>query len=211
MSRSTGQRARATTKRRPGGRTAAVSTRIHDAALALLAEQGYAAFALADLAARAEVNRTTLYRRWPTKAALILDAIALRIEERIVIPDTGSLRDDLTAMLAGLSAFLRSPVGRAALAAALEIGPSAGVAGQWQRLWRRRLGAIEPDFARARARGEMAADQDTEALLAAAAGAIYFRLFIASRPANAAWIGRVVALLLHRTRGKTKPAPLTSR
>ena len=85
-----------------------------DAVLAELARVGYAALRVEDVAARAHVNKTTVYRRWPTKQALVLAAL-LSIAQRhasLDVPDTGSLRGDLLEVAHRRSAFMRSREGK---------------------------------------------------------------------------------------------------
>jgi len=176
--------------RRPGGRTAATQRRIVDATLALLVEGGLAACTFQAVAARAGVARATLYRRWPGRAALVGDALAARLEGAVAAPDTGSFAGDLAALLESIAAFLQSPLGRAALAAAAEATPE-DAAGR-ARLWQRRLASVAPIFERAAARGELAGDCDREALLAPAVGALYFRLLVVAAPLDRDWIDRVV-------------------
>lgn len=75
---------------------------ILDATLAVLAEQGYDRMTIDMVAARADMARATVYRRWATKAALVLEAVS-RMSRGDVdlehLPDTGSLRGDMTAMI----------------------------------------------------------------------------------------------------------------
>ena len=63
-----------------------------DATLAELAERGYPALSLESVARRAEIHKTTLYRRWGTRENLVLEAMLDRAGERIAVPDTGSLQ-----------------------------------------------------------------------------------------------------------------------
>lgn len=75
---------------------------ILDAALAVLAEQGYDGMTIDIVAARAEMARATVYRRWATKADLVLEAVARMSRSDVDpdrLPDTGSLRGDMTAMI----------------------------------------------------------------------------------------------------------------
>lgn len=91
--------AQATPLRRTGGRSARVVRDVLDATVDALAHSGYAALSFEDVAARAGVSRTTLYRRWPTKPDLVRAALLRFAEERPRIADTGSLRGDLLAAL----------------------------------------------------------------------------------------------------------------
>jgi AcrR family transcriptional regulator len=69
---------------------------IIDAAIRLLAEHGYEGFAIERLAKEAGVGKQTVYRWWPSKAAVIAEAVGARAENTIPIPDTGDLLGDLT-------------------------------------------------------------------------------------------------------------------
>ena len=91
-------------RRRPGGRSARVRAAALEATLAELAESGYPELTLARVASRAGVNKTTLYRRWGTREALVLDAMLELAGEGVKIPDTGSLHGDLLAIARGSAA-----------------------------------------------------------------------------------------------------------
>lgn len=179
--------------RRPGGRTAETTARIFDATLDLLMQGGTAACGFQAVAERAEVARATLYRRWPTRAALVADALAERLGSVIAVPDAGSFAADLRGLLGNLAAFLQTPLGRAAIAAAAELEPD--LAAERAGFWPARHAAVAPLFDRAVARGELPAQADREALLAGAAGALYFRLLVAAEPLDDAWLDRIVRLI----------------
>lgn len=75
---------------------------ILDAALEVLAETGYDGMTIDMVAARAKAGKATLYRRWPSKAELVIDAVACMKKthvESMDLPDTGTLRGDLVAMI----------------------------------------------------------------------------------------------------------------
>jgi AcrR family transcriptional regulator len=91
---------------RTGGRAAQVVHRVFAATLAELSRIGYEAMRVDDVAERSGVNKTTIYRRWPTKAQLITAAILESVEQRPAI-DTGTLRGDLLASL--LAGFKLKP------------------------------------------------------------------------------------------------------
>ncbi len=86
-----------------------------DAALSELARVGYVAFRIEDVAKRAKVNKTTVYRRWPTKEVLVRAALLSKAERSggLVVPDTGSLEGDLAAIIRRHLRFARSAEGRA--------------------------------------------------------------------------------------------------
>ncbi len=80
---------------------------ILEAALEGLAERGYDLLTMDEIAARAHAGKGTLYRRWPSKAALVADAVLAWREQLgpVTIPDTGSLRGDIEASLEALPEF----------------------------------------------------------------------------------------------------------
>lgn len=80
-----------------GGRSAQVVRRVLDAATAELARSGYSGFQMDAVVAQAKVNKTTIYRRWPNRAALVTAVVErLRTPLRAhPLPDTGSLERDL--------------------------------------------------------------------------------------------------------------------
>jgi AcrR family transcriptional regulator len=93
---------RETTRRtgnaRTGGRAASVVDRVVVATFDELSRVGYAAMRVEDIAARSGVNKTTIYRRWPTKAELLTSAV-IESTKRAPCIDTGNLRGDLHASL----------------------------------------------------------------------------------------------------------------
>ena len=90
-----------TSGRRRRGRppSSGIDQRILDAALDMLAEGGYAGFRLDALAARAGVAKTTILRRWPSKAAVAAAAVERLALQTIDVPESGTLRGDLHALL----------------------------------------------------------------------------------------------------------------
>lgn len=77
----------------------------------LIAKHGVAGLSVEMVASTAGVSKATLYRRWPSRAALINESIA-RLHRPPADPDTGSLRDDLVVLLKDLVAFLNRTDGR---------------------------------------------------------------------------------------------------
>src|ERR1044072_4099257 len=84
--------------------------RILEAALAMLADIGYAQLRLDALAARAGVAKTTILRRWPSKAAVAAAAVQRLALQTAEVPDSGDLREDLQALLSNaVAAFGTGP------------------------------------------------------------------------------------------------------
>ena len=76
---------------------------IFEATVAELAETGYAGLAMERIAARARTSKASLYRRWPSRADLVVDAIRHCSPELSHPPDTGNLREDLLSLLRGMA------------------------------------------------------------------------------------------------------------
>ncbi len=85
------------------------------ATLELLAEVGFDTMSIDAIAARAGVGKTTIYRRYTSKAELVADAIE-NIREEIVIPDTGNLQSDMDALIHNAAQITLSPLGRQTVA-----------------------------------------------------------------------------------------------
>src|SRR5438105_12835542 len=92
---------------RTGGRSARVVASILAATVAELARSGYASFRIDEVAARAGVNKTTIYRRWPTKAELVRAAL-MASDDPGPPPSTGAVRSDLLALLRATIARIES-------------------------------------------------------------------------------------------------------
>lgn len=72
---------------------------IFEATLAELAETGYLGLSLERVAQRARTGNASLYRRWPSRAELVIEAITQALPDRAVLPDTGDIRKDLLDLL----------------------------------------------------------------------------------------------------------------
>lgn len=98
-----------------GGRSDEVVRRVLDAAIVELARSGYAGFRMDEVATRAEVNRTTIYRRWPNRVALVtavVDSLRTRLRHD-PLPDAGALEQDLIEAFARRWKFGRNVEARA--------------------------------------------------------------------------------------------------
>ncbi|MFF2549389.1 TetR/AcrR family transcriptional regulator [Nocardia sp. NPDC058058] len=145
--------------RRPGGRSARVRTAVHQAVTELAAERGYGNFTVGEVAARAGVADTSIYRRWGTLEALSADAAIGWLTEHSPIPDTGSLSTDLRGFAAKVAADVSGPGGLGVLRLAMAL-TNAGETGQQARnqFLMARFEQLRTMVDRAIARGERAPD-----------------------------------------------------
>lgn len=116
---------------RPGGRTARTRHSVHEAVRALLAEHDSADVQVAEVAALAGVHPATIYRRWGSAAALVLEVAVAELEQTSPVQVTGDLRQDLSRYARALAESTSRPGGLAFLRAivAASNDPATGAEG----------------------------------------------------------------------------------
>lgn len=108
-------------------RGAELEAAIHAAVLTQLDEVGYAGLTFEGVAAAAGTSKPVLYRRWPTRAAMVVSAFVGRVRSRVLdVPDTRSLSGDLEALLGSVGAALHDADRRTVLSLIAEITDDAG-------------------------------------------------------------------------------------
>lgn len=181
---------------------------ILQAALDVLVEAGYDRLTMDAVAAAARASKATLYRRWSTKQALVVDAVCSQ-NAPTSVPDTGSLREDLVANFCGLGGF-GDPRGLAVLAAVVT---AMARDAEFAQTYRRdfigpKLAAARVIFERARERGELRADADIDLLAPALPGIVLHRVFLLGEEATPALIEQVVdRVILPAATAGAVPAP----
>lgn len=188
---------------------------ILDAALDVLAEVGYDRMTMDMVAARAKAGKATVYRRWPSKADLVIEAVACMKKmdaDPAKLPDTGTLRGDLIAMMkphtivdaekklqvmAGLVSMLaQNPEFTDAVNDAI-VEPRASV----NRLFLQR--AVD--------RGEIPADVDIEQLAILAPSMASYRVLVLRKPVDRAFLMGVLDDILLPAVGIRKDAAVSAR
>jgi AcrR family transcriptional regulator len=197
-----------TTRRRDAGRARGepIERAILDAALRELAEHGLEGLSVPRIAEASEVNKTTIYRRWPTREDLVAAALEGALHETASeLEDTGSLRGDLRGMLLAVQRRLASPAGRALAHAAMSDRAAEAVGALSQDAVARSTGAAVDLVARAALRGEWDPGRHhPEAVFAMITGSVMHRVLLERRPMTEAWVETVVDVV---TRGVAPPAP----
>lgn len=191
-------------RQRPGGRTARTSARISAAVVDLLVERGAEECTFTNVAAKAKVERSTLYRRYENRWAMISEALFSLHVVDFAVEATGDFRADMTAHLGKVAASLETRTGRAIIVAAamarVEESPAGG------EYWRRRREQLQPIIDAAAHSGQIRPGVDPDELFAASDGPLLFRLLIASAPIDQAFVGQVVDNLV-RLYGRAAPIP----
>jgi AcrR family transcriptional regulator len=145
--------------RRPGGRSARVGAEVHQAVTDLISERGYGNFTVGEVAARAGVADSSIYRRWGSLETLLTDVALARLNAQSPMPDTGSLAGDLHTYAANVAREITGPDGLAVVRLAVALS-SNGHQGQKARddLRDERTRQLQAMLDRSRERGEPAPD-----------------------------------------------------
>ena len=183
-------------RRRPGGRSARVRTAVIDATLELLHDAGMERLTVSEVARRAQVNETSIYRRWGTRENLVIDAL-LTATEPLVVPDTGLLRSDLVAYATDLVEFLTTPVGRALEHTLAAAGDDPETRRARDRYWASRIERSQQMVVRAVDRGEVPPDTDPRLVLELLVGPVHFRVLLTRQPLPPDVLDDMVDALLH--------------
>jgi AcrR family transcriptional regulator len=164
---------------KPAGRRRgqALEQAIFEAALAELAETGYLGLSLERVAQRARTGNASLYRRWPTRAELVIDAAAHRLPELARLPDTGDVREDLLELLRWTCRRQAGPAGEIMRGVIAESIVNDRVRAARARLADLRTGQVLQLLRRGQARGQVRPGAAT-ATMAAVAPALVFNHFL---------------------------------
>ena len=185
---------------------------ILDATLALLGEVGFSGLTIDGIAARAGVGKATIYRHWPGKAHLVVDAFRSRIPP-MATPDTGSLREDLLAVIGFLvHGLAQSPLARIlpALVEAAEQDPE--LDGLFQEFGAERRAVLMGVLDRAAARGELRAGLDLDLALEIVIGPVFARRLVIRKPLTPSYGEALVEAVLPVLTGAAgRPAAPTVR
>jgi AcrR family transcriptional regulator len=183
----------------PAGRKRSEDSRqaILTAAAELMGEVGYAGLSIEGIAARSGTGKQTIYRWWPSKADVLLEALASKADVHIPIPDEGSYEADLRAFLAASFALGSRPqvieLLRALMAEA-QINPAFGARFRAQFLQRRRdaLGVLVD---RASTRGDLPPVPRPGTVADLVFGVIWYRVLATREPVDESLVDELVSVL----------------
>lgn len=175
------------------------SLRVHEAALQatreLLEEGGLGAATVDAIAARSGVSKATIYKHWPSRAAVAAEAFGGLMSEALPVPDTGSAVGDFTEQVRQISAFYAAEPVFAQLLAACVTDP--GAAPYFRRFFLTgRREAVATLWQRALDRGEANPDIDAETAADVLFGPLIFRLVTGHQPLTEAAADKIAAAVL---------------
>jgi AcrR family transcriptional regulator len=184
---------------RPGGRTSRVRSAVLDATVYVLAEVGYSGLSIERIAERSGVNKTTIYRRWQTREAVLAAAIDEIGGEVFPIPATGSLDEDLRLFGRLLVDFLTndSPTVAGVVRALFSDAAREPLIAELKRnLFASRYQEAASMVDSAIKRGELPADVDVREVVGLVAAPIYYRKLVTEEPLDYAVADRAAATAL---------------
>jgi len=158
---------------------------------------GFPELSIEAIAADAGVGKTTVYRWWPSKAALVADAFSASADDELRFPDTGNVRSDMSLQMRRLIRIFRSDRGKivAALLAGGQSDEELIEAFRERFLWPRRRQAYQT-LQRGIDRGELPADSDLDLILDALYGPIYMRFLIRHAKLDEGFADEICGLVL---------------
>lgn len=183
-------------EQRPGGRAERVRNSVLNAVLELLAEEGFERLSIEKVANRAGVHKTTVYRRWSTRAELVLDAARATSRQNVPVPDTGSFHGDLIELARSVAANIgtepRTQITRSIVAASIG---SEELASSMHTFWAERLSLTIPVVERAINRGELPPTTDANLIIETLIGPMWLRLLLTGETIDDDLADRVAGLV----------------
>ena len=173
-----------------------IDSAVLDATVELLGETDYASLSVDAIARRAGTSKPAIYRRWPSKAHLVHEAV-FPVSEATELPSTGSTRDDVREMMRGTFAVLTTPAALAALpglVAEMAVDPTLHTA-----LLERFAEVLSHGLAdwleAARKRGEVRPEIMGGDVVDALAGIIFLALITHAETMDEAWMDRIAEFI----------------
>lgn len=188
-------------RRRPGGRSARVRKAVLRAALEVISESGPSGFGIAEVAARADVHESSIYRRWGTRDRLTIDALLSHSENSLDVADTGSLHGDLVKLGQALVRYGTSPLGAALSRTMASSSDDEESAQTRTEFWEARHAAVMVLVDRAKSRGELPELVDGRHLIEVFISPIHFRLLMTRESIDDAYLENLACIVIAGTSG----------
>ena len=176
-------------RRRPHGRSARVQAAVIEATLLML-EQGEMP-RIEEVARRAGVQKTSIYRRWGTLEGLIFDAVGARAAKAIPLPDTGSCEEDLRAYLAASVEFHRSDFGILVTRLGVQVPEATR-----REFWDKRLEAASTLLLRGRVRGEIGSTLDLRVMAEMLMAPFHFRTLVSGEEVTSGLAQEILRIVM---------------
>ena len=174
-------------------RVVASRERVISTTLELLTEVGLGAVTVDDISKRSGVAKTTIYRHWPNRAALVVDACLRMTDGDAPPPDTGTVEGDLRTFLGGLAELLTTARWSSILPSIVDVAEhDPGFADVHSSIQRRHAAPVRAILERAVSRSELPPSTDVSAVTAALLGPLYYRRWFSREPLGKPFVDLVV-------------------
>lgn len=165
--------------RLPVGRGKKLRAAVLNATIEELSASGYAELTIENVARRAGVHKTSIYRRWGDRERLVVDAISDHVAVKVPVPDTGGIESDLRELARGLVRWLSSPPGEAIVSTMVsDAGRLPEIEQARRDFYAHRFREAGPVITRAIERGELPPDTEPVELLKTLIAPIFLRLLV---------------------------------
>ena len=162
----------------------------------LLAEHGVSGLSVDEVARRSGVAKTTIYRHWPTRIDLVVDA-CLHLGTRADAPNTGTFVSDVQALMTTIANLLNTARWSSVMPSIIDAAErNAELADVHSSIQRGHTIPFQEIIARAMSNGELPPDTDVDALIAALIGSVYYRRWFSREPVDEAFIAAVIKNLI---------------
>ena len=178
--------------KRPGGRSARVQEQVLSATLALLTEREIETISVADIAARANVAETTVYRRWGSRTGVVSEAVMKLASANNPPPRTGRLAEDLTVLAKQVALLISRPEVRRLLRAVYALSGDPEIDEARTAFYAARFELARDIVEQGQQRSEIGTDIDSDDVIESLVAPMYFRLLVSGREVTDEFVERCV-------------------
>jgi len=157
----------------------------------LLTKAGLSGVSVDEVSRSSGVAKTTIYRHWPSRESLLMDACS-QLSPRLTVQDTGGIKSDLEQVACGVAVRLRQPWATVMPSIIDAAERDKQLADLQSRIHSQIRAAVVTAIERAQERGELSKSQDARELVAAILGPILYRRFFSREPLDEAFARNVV-------------------
>jgi len=166
----------------------------------LMSEAGLGGVSIDAVSKRSGVAKTTIYRHWPSRSALLLDACS-KMGAKLEAPDTGSLKSDMTALATTMAGRLKSARWATIIPSVIDAAErDPEIASLHSRLHAGFMAPLRLVIERAQQRGELPRNQNPSYLIAAMVGPLFYRRWFSREPLDDQFIKSVVERAIGRAK-----------
>ena len=170
--------------------------RVLTSTLDLLTEAGLDELTIDEISRRSGVAKTTIYRHWPNRSALVIDACARMTDSEEAPPDTGSIKGDVRAILTTIAELLATARWSSIVPSIVDVAEhDPAFADIHSRIQRGHAAPLRAALDRAALRGEIPSTADHDAIAAALLGPLFYRRWFSREQIDAAFLEMIIGTL----------------